>query len=438
MYRSTGYVKLRTMFRLLYTLLFYFLMPLILMRLLWMSRKEPLYRYRIRERFGWVSNSDLQGDSRSLIWVHAVSAGETNAAATLVRRLTDEGHRVWLTNTTATGRQRVRSLFGDHCLHSFVPYDLPDALSRFFNRVQPSLLILIDTELWPNMIHVAERRGVPVALVNGRISKASHLRYRRIQALVKPMLGTLSLVAVQSAAHRERMLALGAREECVHVTGSIKFDVELPPDLGEGTRLFRRLSQDRPVLLGASTHYGEETALLTAFVTARRACPTLLLVLAPRHPARADAVHAEAAQHGFSCIRRTELEHSQEITTSDVLLVDTIGELLFCYGIANVAFVGGSLARVGGHNPIEALLLKVPVMMGPHLWDIQDIADQLLSAGAMFGVKDARQCAEFARRMLTDNSGRDEVILRAEQIIDANRGALDRTVELLEEVRAEQ
>ena len=172
--------------------------------------------------------------------MHAVSAGETNAAATLVRRLNDEGHRVWLTNATATGRQRVRSLFGDHCLHSFVPYDLPDALSRFFDRVQPSLLILIDTELWPNMIHVAESRGVPVALVNGRISEASHLRYRRIQALVKPMLGALSLLAVQSAAHRERMLALGAREECVHVTGSIKFDVELPPDLGEGTRLFRR------------------------------------------------------------------------------------------------------------------------------------------------------------------------------------------------------
>ena len=408
------------------------------MRLLWMSRKEPLYRYRIRERFGWVSNSELQGDSRSLIWVHAVSAGETNAAATLVRRLNDEGHRVWLTNATATGRQRVRSLFGDHCLHSFVPYDLPDALSRFFDRVQPSLLILIDTELWPNMIHIAESRGVPVALVNGRISEASHLRYRRIQALVKPMLGALSLLAVQSAAHRERMLALGAREECVHVTGSIKFDVELPPDLGEGTRLFRRFSQERPVMLGASTHYGEEAALLTAFVTARRACPTLLLVLAPRHPARADAVHAEATQHGFSCIRRTELEHSQEITRSDVLLVDTIGELLYCYGIANVAFVGGSLVRVGGHNPIEALLLKVPVMMGPHVWDIQDIADQLLSAGAMFGVKDSHQCAEFARRMLTDSSGRDEVLLRAEQIMDANRGALDRTVKLLEEVRAGQ
>ena len=269
------------------------------------------------------------------------------------------------------------------------------------------------------------------------MSQASHRRYQRIRMLVSPMLGSLSLLAVQSKAHSDRMVSLGARCDRVHVTGSIKFDLQLPDNLDDGIVLFRRLSGDRPVLLGASTHEGEESVLLTAFATARRACPTLLLVLAPRHPARASDVQAEITRHGFSCVRRTELvgdAPDQEAVDVDVLLVDTMGELLFCYGIASVAFVGGSLAAVGGHNPIEALLLKVPVMMGPNLWDIEDIAQQLLTAGAMVRVVDDRQCAEFTTRMLTDSPGRNEVLVRAERVLDVNRGSLAATVKLLDDL----
>lgn len=437
---SMGYVKLQVMARLLYSLLFYLLMPLILLRLFWMARKEPLYRYRIRERFGWVEPKVRPAsDKAPLVWVHAVSAGETNAAAPLIIQLSDKGHCIWMTSTTATGRQRVQALFGDDCLHSFVPYDVPDALTRFMDRVHPDLLILIDTELWPNMIHVAAQRGVPVALVNGRMSQGSHRRYRRIHALVSPMLRSLSLLAVQSDAHRERMVSLGARRDRVRVTGSIKFDVQFPADLDDGIALFRRFSGDRPVLLGASTHDGEESVLLTAFTTARRACPNLLLVLAPRHPARAGDVQEEITRHGFSCVRRTQLvDDAPDLAAIardvDVLLVDTMGELLFCYGIASVAFVGGSLAEVGGHNPIEALSLNVPVMMGPNLWDIEDIAQQLLSAGAMVKVVDDRECAEFASRMLTDSPSRNEVLVRSGQVLDINRGSLTTTVKLLDDL----
>lgn len=417
------------MARYFYSLLFYLLIPLVLLRLLWLSRKEPLYLFRLRERFGWVRPSP--DDAAPLIWIHAVSAGETNAAATLIRRLSAEGYRTWITSTTATGRERVRALFGEDCLHSYVPYDLPDALSRFLARVQPCLLVLIDTELWPNMVAAASQGGIPVALVNGRMSAGSHQRYQRISMLVRPMLSSLSLLAVQSEAHRDRMVSLGAPAERVIVTGSIKFDVQLPEDLDAGIALFRKMAGDRRVMLGASTHHGEESVLLTAYGAARRSCPGLLLVLTPRHPARADAVMTEIRDRGFTCVRRSELCDVYDMnggTDADVLLVDTMGELLFCYGVADVAFVGGSLAEVGGHNPIEALLLGVPVMMGPNLWDIEDIAQQLLTAGAMVSVRDADECAEFARRMLTDGPGRKEIMKRAGEILEANRGALDATL----------
>ena len=345
--------------RLWYSALLYLLLPLILLRLLWRSRRDPAYRQRLRERFGL--GAPLPHRSRPCIWVHAVSVGEVAAAEQLVRRLLARypEYRLLVTTTTPTGAARVAALFGDRVQHRYLPWDLPGSVRRFLARTRPTLLLLVETELWPNLLAAATRSGSPAMLVNGRLSSRSARRYARWPGLSRAMLATLTDIICQTEADSERFLSLGASPEKLVVSGNLKFDRE--PDGAERAALEdmrRRLgTAGRPVLVAGSTHEGEERAVLEAFRSVRQSCPDCLLVLAPRHPERCAAVAALCRAAGWRTVR---LGDSRTLQAGDaVLLVDTLGELALLYGLGAVAFVGGSLVPRGGHSLIEPALWQV-------------------------------------------------------------------------------
>jgi len=414
------------MFRLAYSLLFYLCVPFALLRLLWRSRREPGYRRHVRERFGFVRA--LPGGRRRA-WIHAVSAGETIAAVPLARRLVDSGFDILFTNMTPAGRERVEALLGDRVANAFVPWDLPDALARFLARVRPSVLVIIDTELWPNMIHCTAAQGIPVILVNGRLSASSYDGYRRLPRLVRPMLSAVSRFCVQTASHRDRFVQLGVPQERIALAGSIKFDNDLPADLDLRVARLRSRIGERRVLLGASTHPGEESALLDVLRHAG-AWPDCLLVIAPRHVHRSDALAATIARE-FTVQRFSEGAAVEPATR--VLLIDAMGELLPAYGIAGIAFVGGSLAPVGGHNLIEAAMMHVPVIMGPHVENIEDIAEQFVEAGGMRLVPDAGTLVSTCIELMRDEVAVARLVASADDVVARNRGALDRVVATVRE-----
>ncbi|HKI73681.1 MAG TPA: 3-deoxy-D-manno-octulosonic acid transferase, partial [Pseudomonadales bacterium] len=311
------------MLRLVYSTLFYLAIPLVLLRLLWRSRREPLYRATLGQRFGYTRKLSAPG----LVWIHSVSAGETNAAAPLARRLVDKGHPVIITTMTPTGRERVGALFGDTVYHSYAPYDMPDAMNRFLSRTQPAVLVIIDTELWPNMIHYAHRRGTKTLLVNARLSEKSARGYAMVRPLVAETLRELDMVAVQTEAHGRRFVSLGLPLSKLDVAGSIKFDFLLPEDLDERAAQLKSKIGERRVILAASTHPGEDEAVLEQFLAMKE--KDVLLILAPRHPHRASAVEQLCKTKGLQVVR-----HSAGTPCDnhiDVLLVDTMGELMYFY-----------------------------------------------------------------------------------------------------------
>ncbi len=401
-----------------YSVLFWLLTPLALLRLLWRSRSEPLYRADMAHRLGYVARSD---DQRP-VWVHAVSAGETNAVAPLIERLLARSIPVYVTTTTATGRARVRSLFSGRVTHAYAPYDLPGAVRRFFDRVRPALLVIVDTELWPNILAEARSRQVDSLMVNARMSDRSARRYARLGALTQEMLSNVSVVACQSPRQGDRFTALGLAAEKLLVAGSIKFDVAHPADLEDRVRQLRKLTGGRRVVLGASTHAGEESAMIDAFVHLNQ--PESLLVLAPRHPNRNGEVEALCRKRGVQVRRRSQgIDCSAD---TQVLLVDTMGELIYFYALAEVAFVGGSLSEVGGHNPMEPASLGTPFVMGPCLFNIEEIAQQFVDAGAMKVIESSQELTVVLKELFTSSDVRERMIKSADQVMERNRGALDR------------
>ena len=411
------------MLRLVYSILFYLAVPGVLLRLLWRSRREPLYRQTIGERFGYVHELDESG----LIWVHSVSAGETNAAAPLVNRLLDAGRKVIITTMTPTGRQRVRTLFGDRVFHTYAPYDMPGAVKRFLSRTRPATLVIIDTELWPNMIRYAHESGVETYLVNARLSEKSFRGYKRVAPLVKSALEALDMVAVQAEAHAARFRALGLAAEKVWVAGSIKFDVSLPADLAERTAMLREKVGERRIFLAASTHAGEDEIVLAEFMPLAK--PEELLILAPRHPHRTMDVEKLCLDRGLTVVRHSSGRPCDDRT--QVLLLDTMGELMYFYNIADVALVGGSLVPVGGHNPMEPASLSVPVIMGPYLRNIEDIAALFIEAGGMMIIDNGKKLGTVVRLLLDDEDQRSAQIRNANRVMAENAGALDRVLALV-------
>ncbi|PIA73494.1 3-deoxy-D-manno-octulosonic-acid transferase [Pseudomonas sp. NFACC19-2] len=410
--------------RLLYTLLLHLALPLIALRLALRARKAPAYARRINERFSLSLPAMKPGG----IWVHAVSVGESIAAAPMIRALQANYPELPITVTcmTPTGSERIQALFGESVQHCYLPYDLPWAAARFLNRVQPRLAVVMETELWPNHIHQCAKRNVPVALANARLSERSARGYARFGKLTAPMLGELSLIAVQTQTEAQRFLDLGARPGCVEVTGSIKFDLKIDAELLQHAVELRRQwkAEQRPVWIAASTHAGEDEIILAAHRQLLGNHPDALLILVPRHPERFNSVNELCLSQGLTTRRRSAGETVQ--AGDQVLLGDTMGELLFLYALADIAFVGGSLVANGGHNLLEPAALGKPVLSGPHLFNFLEIAAQLREAGALSEVENAVQVADKVATLLNEPSEMQRMSQAGLSVLKANQGALER------------
>lgn len=419
--------------RTLYTLLFHLGLPLVALRLYLRARKAPAYGQRIAERFACKLAPMRQGG----IWVHAVSVGESIAAAPMIRALLKAypGLPITLTCMTPTGSERIRAMFADEprIQHCYLPYDLPWAAGRFLDHVRPRLGIIMETELWPNHIHQCAKRGIPVALANARLSERSARGYARFAGLTRPMLAEMSLIAVQTETEAQRFRSLGARPECVQVTGSIKFDLKVDAQLQPRARDLREQwgAGQRPMWIAASTHEGEDELILEAHRQLLQVHGDALLVLVPRHPERFDTVHA-LCDAQFATVRRSSGMPVQAQT--QVLLGDTMGELLFLYALADIAFVGGSLVPTGGHNPLEPAALALPVLTGPHVFNFLEISAMLREAGALQEVDDASGLAEAVRRLVELPQDARRMGEAGRAVMLANQGALQRLLDGLGEL----
>ncbi|MEX0618210.1 MAG: lipid IV(A) 3-deoxy-D-manno-octulosonic acid transferase [Pseudohongiellaceae bacterium] len=420
--------------RTLYSITLYLAMPAILLRLLFRSLRAPAYRRRIAERFGYVSRSVVQAQSNgrgtTSIWLHCVSVGETLAAAPLVKRLRTQwpDSRLILTTMTPTGSERVIALFGTSVIHSYLPYDTPGAIKRFLRTLRPDLLIIMETELWPNTIHYCRRKGVKIALANGRLSPKSAASYQRIARMTADMLAKLDLVAVQAEADANRFIALGAHPDKIRITGSLKFDVSLDaPDERTIDSFFAHIAaSDRPVLVAASTRDGEEEKVLAAFMACLASVNDLLLILVPRHPERFDRIATLCRHKGLELARRS---HGDDVAANtQVVLGDSMGEMLDYLQVADIAFVGGSLVSTGCHNVLEPAALGVPVLVGPSQFNFATICDQLADAGALQTVADERELAEVILVLLHDRERAKAMGRAGRQLVERNRGSLDALV----------
>ena len=416
--------------RQIYTLFLYLVFPGVLMRLLWRSLRSPAYRRRWAERLG---RSDIAPGPGGL-WIHAVSVGEVQAIEPLVRHLREHHPALDLTITTSTptGSERVRLLFGDDVFHAYCPYDLPFAVNRFLERVRPCLLVMVETEIWPNVLALCARRNIPTLLANGRLSMRSARGYARLGPFTRQVFSGISAVAAQSRADADRFISLGVPAENVRVTGSIKFDMRIPASVQEQIQVLRRAWGDRPVWVAASTHEGEDEQVLAAHRAILEQVPQALLVLVPRHPERFDRVAALVTRHGFHLCRRSLDQPCGE--DIQVFLGDTMGELPVFLGGADVAFIGGSLVKIGGHNMLEAAAQGVPVLFGPYVYNFSGIARLLRDREAGVMVEDASGLAAQVAAWLQDASERSRIGENGRQVVEENRGALQRLARLVDDL----
>ncbi|MFT4767074.1 MAG: 3-deoxy-D-manno-octulosonic-acid transferase [Glaciecola sp.] len=415
------------MVRIAYSALFIVLLPFIVLRMLLRSRRAPAYRQRLLERFGFFSPPE---DVRPCLWVHAVSLGETLAARPLVERLLKEfpQYRLLVTTTTPTGSAQVRRLFGDRVFHVYAPWDTPGAVKRFLKRAQPELLILMETELWPNLLHYSKCADCQILLANGRLSARSAAGYARVALTTREMLDTLDWLGAQSSADADRFLQLGMDSARMNVTGSIKFDVHLDDEIRQAVRELREqwaVSQ-RPVIIFASTHEGEEQLALSSFAAFRAQHANALLLLAPRHPERFDAVFELCASAGLRVSRRSQLAPVDANT--DLVLLDSLGELSQLFGAADIAVIGGSFIPRGGHNPLEAAAWGMPILCGPSMFNFEDITSRLREAGALQHCADEGQLLAQFELLLGDENENRRRGTAALTVLENNRGALDALV----------
>lgn len=414
-----------------YTMIWYMLLP-ILWVLLWLrGRSAPDYRKRWNERLAYGAQKDTLS---SCVWIHAVSVGETLAAAPMIEELLEKYPQTnfLLTTTTPTGSDRVKALFGDRVHHVYCPWDLPSAWRRFFNAYHPQLILIVETELWPNLMAKASKEAVPVWLVNGRLSEKSFNGYHRLRYITTPALQSYQGLLVQTQAEAERYRNLGVEPEKVHVTGSVKFDLQLSQEVQQKAAALRCDFGDRPVWVAASTHEGEEEEVIVAHQQVLKQFSDALLVLVPRHPERFKGVAELLHRENLQCARRSEgkIPNGSE----QVYLGDTMGELLMLYGAADLAFVGGSFAAIGGHNLLEPAAWEHPVLSGPTLFNFTRIAELLLESGALTIVENGQQLGAEVTRLFANQQEREEEGRAAAKVVAAHGGALAKTVNQLSDV----
>lgn len=421
------------MMRALYTLTMYLLTPVILYRLAFRGLRARGYFSRWFERFGFFPDPGMQGS----IWVHAVSVGEVNAAAPLIDALRERyaGHPFVVTTVTPTGSDRVRQIWGDRVFHVYLPYDLPAAIGRFLNRVRPRIAVIMETEIWPNLFLECERRGVPVVVANARLSQQSLDGYGPVRPLARAAIRSATFVAAQSQQDAERFLDLGTRPERLHVVGNVKYDMRVAPDLKRQAAAWREhWGAGRPTWLAASTHEGEEQAIIEAHSHLLRRFPDALLLIAPRHPERFRPMGQLCRSYGFRTATRTE--DGVADAQSQCFVIDTLGELVPFCAAADIAFVAGSLEAIGGHNVLEPAALGVPVIVGPHTFNFEEVTDFLLERGAALRVPDADALARELQRLLGDPVLRVAMGEAAICAVEEQRGAVARTLKIIERVVA--
>ena len=416
--------------RSLYTLLLYLLTPMVLLRLAWRGLELRDYWYRWNERFGFVTAAR----EPVAVWVHAVSVGESLAAMPLIHALIDRHgeRRVLVTTTTPTGSARVRAQLGQRVLHSYAPYDLPDVVARFLARMRPQQVVVMETELWPNLFHALAQRGVPLTIANARLSPRSFRGYSRVRGFAAATLADCTRIAAQSEADAQRFRSLGALR--VGVMGNIKFDMAVPEaQLQLGRQLRAALGAQRPTWIAASTHEGEEEAAIDAHRHLLQMYPDALLILVPRHPQRFDSVARMVEKIGLSLQRRSALTlDATPVDAPQLLLGDSMGEMFAYFAAAEVAFVGGSLVPVGGHNVLEPAALGLPVLFGPQMHNFMAARDLLLEAQAALQVADAAGLAAQLAALLGDPARRTTMGAAGRAAVAANRGALQRLLALLD------
>ena len=418
--------------RSLYSLIFYLAIPVVLLRLLFRAARAPSYALRWGERFGFV---ERQPRSLPLVWLHAVSVGESLAAVPVIRSLMSSYPelRIFVTCMTPTGSQRIKAAFGDEIGHSYAPYDLPDAVARFLQRVTPKLLIVMETELWPNTVAACNSRNIPVLIANARLSKQSADGYARISTLIRPMFSKLDRVAAQTNDDGLRYISLGSQASSVEVTGNIKFDMTLDSHARRQASLLREQWQGkdgRTIWLAASTHVGEDEIVLDAFSIIKKHMPETLLVLTPRHPERFQDVYSKSVKAGFDV--RMCSQYKTFEPTVDILIGDTMGELLIYYGACDATFVGGSLVSVGGHNVIEPAAWGKPIISGPSVYNFSEVTDLLFKAGALEFCETSQEMAEKLIALFADRPLANRMGVSAVGIVETNRGALDKLLNLID------
>jgi len=423
--------------------LLWLLLPYVLLRLLWRARKQPEYLDHVAERFGFYhGDDDLGRDGRPVIWLHAVSVGETRATQNLVARLHVfyPGHRILLTHATPTGRATSEQLYSDQVLRAYLPYDYPFAVKRFLRHFRPQLGILMETEIWPNLIHLAHENGTPLLLLNARMSEKSARGYARFARLTRDALGKLTAIAAQTADDAARLSDLGARG--ISIMGNLKFDIEPPPAMLElGKRLRGQFGMERKVFLAASTREGEEALLLDALFGSppsplageglgERGLYRLLLVIVPRHPQRFDEVARLLEQRGITFRRRSE--NGQITAKTQVVLGDSMGEMFAYYAAADLAFIGCSLLPpFGGQNLIEACAVGTPVLTGPHAHNFAEATRLAVATGAAIQVQDAGQLIAEAQHLLSDPAALAAMRQQCGGFVALNRGATEKSLRII-------
>ena len=415
----------------LYSLLWWAVLPFALLRLWWRGLREPGYRQHLAERLGFHHRQA----TAPLIWLHAVSVGETRAAEPLVKALLDAypDHQLLLTHMTATGRATGKALFGSEprVLQAWLPYDTLSMTRRFLLHFRPAVGILMETEVWPSLLAACSDTGVPVALVNARLSERSLRRARRFESLLSGAASRLAIVGAQTEDDAQRLRAMGAKR--VSVTGNLKFDVSLPPAMRDAGDALRAQIGQRPVLLCASTREGEEALLLEGYM--RTTLPAdLLLLMVPRHPQRFDEVVRLFEGEGLRVVRKSQLRGAAVPADAQVLVGDTMGEMVAYYTACDIAFIGGSLLPLGGQNMIEACACGKPVMFGPHTFNFSQASEGAVDGGAAWRVHDAGQLFRSAFDLLADPAQRAKMAAAARHFADSQGGATHKTLLLIREM----
>lgn len=419
----------------LYRLLTYIAVPFILARLWWRGRRSPAYRQRWSERFAWIK---VPAAYQQGLWIHAVSVGEVLAAIPLVKAISQRYPHLplVLTTMTPTGSARVRANLGDSVFHVYVPYDICTVVNRFLKRAKPKAVMILETELWPNILLACGKRNIPIMMANARLSENSYHGYHKFPCTIRKLLNNITLLAAHAEEDAERFIALGVDAKRVVVTGSIKFEINTPASLLEQAVVLRNsIGKNRPTWIAASTHEGEEIKILDAHRTILKQYENALLVLVPRHPERFNKIADLCEKENFNTLRRSS--NKPCTSTTQIYLADTMGELMLLFAVSDVAFVGGSLIERGGHNVLEPASLGIPTLIGPYHFNFTSIIRLMKKTNALIEVNSVKELADHICHLFSNSVARSELGERGRSVVENNRGALQKHLTCLKDILGE-